>query len=171
MNLNFNISSQIQDDINTIEHILDLKIFETISDIYIQKSLFTQLMISLRDLIRKSEIYSNKIDFDDDVIKITRPQKVSNVSDLIAFIRNALCHEDSLNHKYNENITLSYNVLKGKFPNAIVIGQASISSDYEDDICIIFGFEKIYYHRHIIRAFKECKNNLLPLLNNRLPEN
>ena len=32
-----------------------------------------------------------------------------------------------------------------------------MTSDYDDDICIFFGDQKIYLVRHIIRAVKEAE--------------
>ena len=160
MSINFNIQSQIHNDIDTIEHLILLNPLVTVQDYYIQNAIFTKIMICLRDLIEKSKRFSKPLTFTDDVI-ITKD--VKNVADLIKFIRDALCHIDSDNHTIHKN-TFSYNILRGKIKNAILIDDISISSDYEDDICILFGVQKIYYKRHILRAFKECKANLMPLL-------
>lgn len=160
MTLNFNIKSQILDDINTIEALISSDFFN-ITNPYVQNACFTKLMICLRDLIYKNNKLSNPIDFCDDVI--IEPD-VKNVSQLIKFIRDALCHQDSENHLFGHNIYLSYSVFFGKIPNAMNIEGKIIGSDYEDDICIIFGTQKIYYKRHIIRAFNECKKNLTPIL-------
>ena len=45
----------------------------------------------------------------------------------------------------------------------IQIDDSFIGCDYADDICIIYGSKKIYYKRHILRAFDECKNKFLLL--------
>lgn len=124
MEIDFNTKCQILDDISTVEHLLSLNPFCTITDREVQKAIFTEIMICLRDLVAKStKVLHKKIDFDDDVIIISQPQSVSNVTDLISFVRNALCHQDSENHKFdsNNNIVLSYNVLIGKAPNIINI--------------------------------------------------
>lgn len=158
--MNFNIKSQIYDDIHTIEYLISLNPLSTIKDLYIQNAIFTKIMICLRDLIHKSMLYSKPIDFTDDVI-IT--DEIKNVADLIKFIRDALCHIDSDNHKI-EQCFLTYNVINGKQPRAMVLNDIAIGSDYEDDTCIIFGVQKIYYKRHILRAFEECKNNFKDIL-------
>lgn len=163
MSLDSNMKSQIEDDIETLNQLLSLNPFETISDTYVQKAVFTKIMIDLADLVRKCEKLKVPITFTDDV-NINNQLKILNASNLITYVRDALCHIDSFKHYYNSDIVLSYIVLYGKCPDAIGINGSTIGSDYEDDICIIFGSQKIYYKRHILRVFKESKNNLSPFL-------
>ena len=49
-----------------------------------------------------------------------------------------------------------FNVIFGKGTLA-QIGDLTMTSDYDDDICIFFGDQKIYLVRHIIRAVKEAE--------------
>ena len=161
--MDINEQIQISKDIENIEYLLKLKPFENISDSYILWSIFTKIMIDLRDLVYKSEKHSKRISFSDDIIT---DSSIKDITDLITYVRNALCHITSPNHKLNSNCVFSYNIFKGKIPNGVCIENIKLNSDYEDDICVFFGSHKIYYHRHIIRAFNECKKNLIPLLNN-----
>ena len=168
MKLDFNSKCQIEGDIKTIEHLLSLNPFCTINDIEIQKAILTRILICLRDLLYKTEhLANNRINFIDDV-KIDKQQKISDVTDLIKFMRDALCHEESKNHNSKDfiGLTLNLGIIRGKC-SILQSPTKSFGTDYEDDICFITGSQKLYLNRHIIRAFNESKTNLLPLLNTR----
>ena len=81
-----------------------------------------------------------------------------HVTFLIKHARDAVCHIDSQNHVLckENNIMFSFNVIFGKGTLA-QIGDLTMTSDYDDDICIFFGDQKIYLVRHIIRAVKEAE--------------
>lgn len=127
------------------------------------RSAFTELLIHLRDLMSKAESHSTRISFTDDV---TLTNTVKDVSDLIKFVRDALCHQHIYNHKLTTGpqvAKVSFNVAYGK-GELMQINNITVQSDYDDDVCFFFGAQKIYLKRHIIRAFDEAKQKLLPLL-------
>ena len=94
MELDFDKRCQIEGDIRTIKHLLSLNPFYTISDIEIQRSILTRILICLRDLMYKSEHNAHsRVDFTEDV-GINLEDKINDVTDLIKFMRDALCHEE-----------------------------------------------------------------------------
>lgn len=128
----------------------------------LEQSAFIELMICVRDLVAKSEKYSRRIEFKDDVNLVSG---VEDVSDAIAKVRNAICHVDSdLRRIEDTEINVAFCVCIGK-ANFMVINEKNISSDYEDDVCFFYGSHKLYLNRHIIRVVDEAKENLRPLLN------
>lgn len=151
--------SEIIADISRIDTLVNTGIFEpnNASNPF-TNSAFIETIILLRDLVAKCKKFSTRINFTDDVIISSN---VSDVTDLIVFIRNAVCHIDSDNNNIENNrITCSRIYGKG---TPIVINGKGITSDYDDDVCYIFGEQKIYWRRHIIRAFGEARKRLLPL--------
>ncbi len=67
------------------------------ADSVFESVLLLSAYILLNDLLRKAEKYGkNRISFND---YIEPSDKVKDITDLIAFIRNAVCHIDSENHK------------------------------------------------------------------------
>ncbi len=48
--------------------------------------------------------------------------------------------------------------------NLAKIGDLELKSEYEDDIAVFYGKNRLYFNRHIVRAFKEAKVQLQPLL-------
>lgn len=162
MCLDFFTKADIQTDISRIEELLQTEIFLPANIRHpLCKSAFIELLICLRDLMYKAEKYSSRINFDDDVLKT---DKILDVTDLIKFIRDSLCHPDIPHHYLVKGkIKATYNITFGKC-NIIQYDDIIIKSDYEDDICFFFGEQKIYFKRHILRAFKEAKEKLLPLL-------
>ncbi|URR00428.1 hypothetical protein LOC50_14445 [Pseudoalteromonas sp. SCSIO 43095] len=109
----------------------------------------------------KTEKFSDRIDFKDDVLI---EGKIKDVSDLIKYVRDALCHPDSDNHYIEKNnIKSSFNVAFGKC-TLMKMDDFEQSSKYDDDVCFFFGSKSIYLKRHIIRAHQEAKEKLTPLL-------
>lgn len=158
----FLVESQIEQDIRNINAILNTNIFDKDHATHpLRQAAFIQLLICLRDLMYKTQKYSRRISFADDVI-IT--DKVHDVTDLIKYVRDAVCHPDIPNHKIDQTI-ITFCVIYGK-GSSITIGNTELKSDYDDDICFIFGAQKIYLRRHIIRAFNEAFAKLTPLLHN-----
>ncbi|EJM48120.1 hypothetical protein [Pseudomonas sp. GM48] len=124
------------------------------------RSAFIDSLISLRALMYKSERYAKRISFNDDVLVA---DKVKDVTDLIKYVRDAVCHPDSDNHKIEGGSIATFNVIFGK-GCLMQIGDFRQESIYEDDIYFTFGGQGIYLKRHIIRAYKEAKENLMPLI-------
>jgi hypothetical protein len=139
-----------------IEDILNTDIFEKGNYRHpLVKSAFIDLIICLDDLMSKVKYYCKKIDFTDDVLDTTELQehprkKVKDVTDLINFVRHAVCHinEDNRVHSF-----------KTKSPSKERQGGMfkEMQSKYEGDQTFAFGEHLIYLDRHIIRAFQEAK--------------
>jgi len=161
--LDFFATSDIEGSIRRIDELLACGIFQPAhSRNVLFRAAFIELLIAMRDLMYKAEKYASRISFDDDVHETAQ---VTDVSDLIKFVRDALCHPDSDNHYIEAgNIKSTFNVAFGKV-NVMKIGDFEQASKYQDDICFFFGSHGIYMRRHIVRAFEEAKAKLVPLLN------
>ncbi len=160
--LDFFTKSDIESSVQRIDRLLSCGIFHpSNSQDVLLRAAFIEVLIALRDLMYKAQKHASRISFDEDVKKT---DKVHDVSDLIKYVRDALCHPDSENH-YIEvgNIKSTFNVAFGRV-SFIKIGDFEQASKYEDDICFFFGSHGIYMERHIIRAYKEAKEKLIPLL-------
>lgn len=160
--LNYFDKSDIKSSIARIDEILKCGIFaQENSTNVLFRAAFIEVLIALRDLMYKSERYSSRIDFSDDV---QQQHRISDVSDLIKYVRDALCHPDSEDHYIEKNrIQATFNVAFGKC-SVLRIGDFEQSSEYPDDVCFFFGSQRIYLKRHITRAFEEVKARLVPLL-------
>ena len=161
-NVNFFTKSDVESAIRRIDELLGCGIFDQQNyQNVLLRAAFIEMLIALRDLMYKSEKYSSRISFDDDVRKT---ETIKDVSDLIKHVRDALCHPDSENHYIEAgNIKATFNVAFGK-ANLLKIGDFEQSSQYQDDICFFFGSQGIYLKRHIVRAFEEAKSKLLPII-------
>lgn len=162
--IDFFTKSEIQSAIHRIDGILACGIFAPANaNNALLRAAFIEILIDLRDLMHKTEHFATRIAFDEDVNKT---KTVTDVSDLIKHVRDALCHPDSENH-YIEvrhgKIKSTFNVAWGKV-HLISTWDFEQSSKYEDDICFFFGSHGIYLKRHIVRAFDEAKAQLIPLL-------
>jgi len=160
--MDFYTKSDIESSFRRIDELLMCGIFEpNNSGSPLVRSAITELLILVRDLMAKAKIFAEPVEFSDDV-NVT--DRVKNVSDAIKFVRDAICHVDSENRNHEEcNARLSCNIVYGRC-NMLKIGDVEIKSEYEDDICFFFGNQKLYLRRHIIRAYEEAKEKLLPLV-------
>ncbi|HCH7886556.1 TPA: hypothetical protein ACPYUI_003457 [Raoultella ornithinolytica] len=153
-NEEFKLVSEIYTSKIDIEKIINSGLLESNkTDNLFFHSLLTRLLILTRDITFKSYKLGNEIDFTDDV-NVTN--KITNVSMLIKYSRDAACHIDSDNHTSIETgVNFSFNVAFGKGTVA-VINNVHFTSDYDDDVCVFIGDQKIYLKRHIYRAANEA---------------
>jgi hypothetical protein len=149
-------------DIYRIEELLSCGIFEPHPYRNIlQSSAFIELMICLRDLLYKTEKYAQRISFTEEVLT---NDYVHDITDAITAVRDACCHINSFKRQFDYHGNRgSFNVIFGKGTLA-KIDDLELKSDYEDDIAFFFGKNRLYMNRHIIRAFKEAKVALMPML-------
>lgn len=155
----------IEDDIRTIDNLLGCGIFAPEKAGHpLYRAAFVEMLIALRDLMYKTEKYASRISFTDDV-KVT--DKITDVTGLIKYVRDALCHPDIDNHYLESgNIKATFNVVFGKGA-LLKMGDFEQSNPYQDDTCFFFGSQRIFLRRHILRAYEEAKTKLGPLLNSR----
>jgi hypothetical protein len=153
-----------ESNIRRISELLSCNIFEPANQGHLlQSSAFIDLMICLRDLMHKTEKYVRKINFEDDVMK---NEYVNDVSDAIKAVRDACCHIDSFKRNFDENKNRrSFMVAYGKC-NLTKIGDLELKTDYEDDIAVFYGKNRLYFKRHIVRAFNEALELITPLIEN-----
>jgi hypothetical protein len=156
----------IRYDIYEIERILATGILSEENNNPFRQAAFVDVLIHLRDLMFKAEKYAGRISFTDDVIVMT---KVKDISDLIKFVRDAMCHPEIEHHFVVPNrIKATFETVYGKGGRVLDLVSPDIpelsTSDYSDDVCFFFGLQRIYLNRHIIKAFEEAKQKLLPLM-------
>jgi len=150
----FRFVSSISSSLNARDRLLKSGVFSSGNN-PLFKSALIELLILARDLTFKAYSLGNWIDFKDDV-KIVG--KVTDVTMLIKYARDAACHIDSDNHVSVESQSVfTFNVIYGKGTLGI-INDVVFESDYDDDICIFFGDQKIYLARHILRAINEAES-------------
>jgi hypothetical protein len=163
--IDFFTAGDIVQDVTRIKRIIKSDIFELQNMGHpLLKSAFTELMICVNDLTRKAIKYGTRVSFTDDVV-VT--ENIADVTDLIRFIRDALCHSHIYNHfVVPGRIKASFFVLHGKVSHAPFKPDHDIVllSEYSDDVCFFFGLHKIYLKRHVIRAYREAAGQLLDLL-------
>jgi hypothetical protein len=152
---------EIQNDVERIKTLLSSGIFLDANQQHpLRQSAFIELMICLNDLLAKAKNEAQRVSFTDDV----NPE-VGDITDLVALIRNAACHIPSrTRHVDNFGNRLLLMTVYGRFPHAFVANGVDLGCDYEDDLAFFYGNEKIYFTRHIVRAFTEVRAKLLLLL-------
>ena len=158
--MEWNDKCDVEHSFRRIEELLNCGIFDLPNATHpLLRSAFIEVLICLRDLMYKTEKHVRRIDFTDDV---TISGRVTDVSSLIKYVRDALCHLDSDNLKLEAGNRASFMVQFGK--GEMQINNLVMSNPYEDDICFFFGSQKIFLKRHIHRALEEARTALTPLL-------
>ena len=154
--------SEIESNLNRIDTILGENIFDVENKKHpLVKSAFIELLICLCDLMHKAEKFASRINFDEDVIKT---EKINDITDVVEYVRDALCHLDSENHYLEEGDKKApFNIIYGKGSVLTLFGYVQ-ESNYPDDVCFFYGSQKIYLNRHILPAVEEARSKLLPVL-------
>src|SRR5262245_11171607 len=87
--MDFQDEQDCKADIRRINELLSSGIFGADNRSLLQQSAFIELMICLRDLMHKTEKYSKRIAFTDEVIT---NEDVKDITDAIKVVRDACCH-------------------------------------------------------------------------------
>ena len=117
------------------------------------QSAFTELVIYVRDLVAKAEKAGTRISFAD-AVDVT--PDCCDVSDLIRIVRDAVCHIDSPKR------TIAGTAVRGSFNVffragvGVTLGNVTVGSAFDDDICFCYGARRLYLNRHLWRAFDEA---------------
>lgn len=161
MDIKIQTREEIKFDIDRIAEILQFDIFKPENRNHpLMLSALTEILVRLRDLLWKSEKLAKRVSFQDDVII---RGKVTDVTDLVVFVRDAVCHLNSKEHDHDQiKARVSFNVIFGK-GRLLRSGPLRVESSYENDIAFFFGPQRLYLNRHIVRAFEEARDNLLPI--------
>ena len=136
-----------------IIQLLDSRVLE--QDSLFTESVFIEVMVKLKDLLHFLNQLGRRVDFTHDV-----PEDIGDVTDLVAKVRNAACHETSGDRRVGE-ITFVFNRIFGGIRHAVTLPTGDVlGSDYQDDVAFYYGSLRIYLKRHIFRAVDEIKNLL-----------
>jgi len=148
--------------IRRINQLFECGIFDAKNSSHVlYNSAYIELMICLRDLMHKTEQYAARVDFTDDILV---NKYVKDVHDAVTTHRDACCHINSFKHRFDDQGNRgAFNICYGK-GNLMKINDVELRSDYEDDVAIFFGTNHLYMQRHIIRAFDEFCERLVPIL-------
>lgn len=162
VNMNVSDRQDCELSIGKIRDLLNCGIFDRQNaGAILQSAAFTELMICLRDLLHKAEKYAKRISFTTDVIV---NKYVQDVTDLVTAVRDACCHIDSFKRLFDDRGSRgAFLVIYGKGCLA-KIDELELKSNYDDDTAFFYGSNRIYMNRHIVRAFKEARSLLEPLL-------
>jgi hypothetical protein len=117
---------------------------------------FAWLIINLNDALQALSSHNLRVDFTEDVDSGQIGRAHADVTDLIANIRNLLCHPRSEKHMKEDFGTIDLIYVAGKSEGAHSINGVTFGCPYGDDTAIFFGNFRIYYSRHISRALKEA---------------
>ncbi len=152
-------------NIHRVTQLIDSGIFNSNNGGHpLQQSAFIDLMICMRDLMHKAEKYTKRVDFVEDVLT---NNYVKDVTDAITAIRDACCHIDSFKKNFDSNGNRGeYMVAYGKC-NLLRMGDFEAKGEYEDDVAVFYGRNRVYLRRHILRAFHQAQAQLQPLLERR----
>ncbi|MFD2724410.1 hypothetical protein [Ignatzschineria indica] len=137
--INFFAKGEITNSIEVVRKLLECGIFSSENSRHpLFKSAFIEMLIELRNFMYHCDNVGERISFTDDV-NIDASKKIHDVTDVIKYVRDALCHPDSDNHYIEKgNIKSTFNVCFGK-ANLLETSEFKQGSEYEDDICFFLA--------------------------------
>ncbi|GAB3886460.1 hypothetical protein [Spirosoma agri] len=127
------------------------------------QSLFIELVNLESDLLEQAEQAGKRVDFFDEV---GTNGKIQDITSLIYAMRqsvntiNANQNTPETNTAVVPVINHFYGAGNGYFPNGLFF-----RCDHDDDLAFFVGQDRIYFHRHLVRAFTEAKAYLQATLN------
>ena len=162
MEIDFFSKSEIENNFNRIHAIFGTEIFDIENKMNpLLKSAFIELLICLHDIMVKTEKYSSRISFDEDIVK---SDQVNDITAAVKYMRDALCHLDADNHYLEDGDNKAiFNVIYGEGSIYTLFGYVQ-ESYHPDDTCFFYGSQKFYLKKHILPAIEEAESKLLPLL-------
>lgn len=113
----------------------------------------THFFVHLHDLAQRAKTIGKPLVFTDDVDIIN---DVTNITDLISKLRNAVCHIRSRSRNMGEG-TFVFTRIVGYAPRAIVSKEHVQGCNYPDDTALYYGAYRFYLSRHGTRAIKELR--------------
>lgn len=123
------------------------------------QSLFSRLIIDVDDLLQQAQRAGKRIDFLDEVGTNGR---IEDITSLIHSIRQAVSTVDKPTQTSTPNqevdgpvINHFYGAGVGYFANGLFF-----TCSHEDELAFFVDRNRIYFHRHLVRAFGEAKTYL-----------
>lgn len=156
------MESQIWSSVVRLKQLFNHEVLNC-ADQALHQSCLIEIIILLRDLLSKADKLRLRIDFDDDVIKMSNPfysykgriKEIKDVTDVVTFFRDAMCHVDSRNRFLSPTVNFSFNVLYPKAKVTFTKTGIVLENIYEDENAYYYGPQRIYINRHLKRAFME----------------
>lgn len=125
---------------------------------WISEAALALLLINLKDALQLLDRLGERISFDDEI------EDAGDVTDLVAKMRNAICHIGSPHRLVDSQsrISLSFGTAIGKCALASINGK-ELANPHGDDVAFFYGALRIYLKRHIHRAISEADATLVRL--------
>lgn len=153
---------KITHELSRCQRLLDTNALE--DDSTLSQSVFIELLIRLNDMLYVLDRSWRRVKRSDDVQMPVKQKKAESIdiTDLVFFLRNAVCHVDTdkdyIDRKGN-SARFVFNRFIGKC--SLMINGHTLGCDYSDDTAFYYGATRIYLVRHIKRLIGE-----IPLLAN-----
>ena len=155
---------QLSEHLTVIDQMLHQHVFNrTAAFTNVTRTLFVGLIPLLGDLLQQSEQAGKRIDFLDEV---GTNGKIQDITSLLAAMRRSLYNfagsvskdpgltivDPAINHFYGAGV--------GYFANGLFF-----RCDHDDELAFFVGYDRVFFFRHLVRAFNEAKMYLQATLN------
>lgn len=126
------------------------------------RSIFTKLMIDLNALCSMARNHAGWQPFNDEIIVM---KGVSDVLHAIDWVRDGLCHPErekfgAYRQDSSEGSRIELLVIQGN----MALWRGGPENPHADDLAVFFGPQRLFWKRHLTRAFTEARAKLLPFL-------
>ena len=159
--LDFHQKSEVQESLDRLRDLINSRILWEEHNLIYRRSVLTEVLIILKQLLIKASKLNNRISFTEDRVA-DENWGIVDITHLISFYRDAACHSDSAKLKEG-TIVSSFNESRGATAG-IDFGKNVTPTPYEDEITFLMGGQRLYLHRHIERAYQELESFFRPLI-------
>lgn len=125
------------------------------------KSAITELLIYIHDMLQTADAFGLRVRLAE---HLPDWAPVGDVTDLVARCRDAAC-QVSAGQAFFERNRFSFALVVGRVPEAVTIDGVPRGSDFDDDIALFFGADRLYLRRNLLDAYTQAVNALRPLVN------
>jgi hypothetical protein len=137
--------------LNSVRNIIETD-FHRAEPRWVREAAFALLMIYMKDALKILAHNGMRVSFADDV-----PE--GDVTDLIAKMRNAICHIDTPLRRIGTMGTLSFCTAEGAV-TLLETPELTLQNPYQDDIAFFYGEHRVLLRRHVHRAYEEALNSI-----------
>ncbi|MBD2752958.1 hypothetical protein [Spirosoma validum] len=153
---------QLTEHLALIAHLLQANAFKPATPFIKQSQIsWIALIGAVSDLVRQALVAGKRIDFTEEVNSDDERQDITSLLDSMR--QSAYVSSDNNLARPNltiifPNLNYVYGVGTGYFPNGLFF-----RCTYENELTFFVGRDRIFFHRHLMRAFMEARCYLLSL--------
>lgn len=138
----------VDNSLNACERIATTA-FQDAEPSWVAEAALALLLINLKDALLSLNRLGHRVSFTDDIDR-------GDITDLVATMRNAICHNGSPLRMFGNGSVISFARMHGA-GTLMQFGDLVLGSPYDDDVAFFYGTNRVFLIRHLYRAIREAQ--------------